>query len=80
MSKEAYKRAIQDCRAAIARERESKKRDNARIAAAIKSTKSADGKARLRKDKISVAARHDRTIEGYKKRIEMYQRSMKSCK
>lgn len=80
MSKESYKRAIQDCRAAIAREREHKKKDNARIAASIKSTSSAEGKARLRKEKISVAARHDKAIEGYKKRIEMYQRSMKACK
>ena len=80
MSKEYYKKAIQDCRAAIAREREQKKKDNARIAASIKSTSSPEGKARYRKDKISVAARHDFVIEGYKKRVEMYQRSLKSCK
>ena len=46
MSKEYYKKAIQDCRAAIAREREQKKKDNARIAASIKSTSSPEGKAR----------------------------------
>ena len=78
MGKEQYKKAIQDCRAAVDREREQKKKDNARIAALIKSTSSPEGKARYRKDKISVAARHDANIEGYKRRIEMYQRSLKN--
>lgn len=80
MSKEHYKKAIQDCRAAIAREREQKKKDNARIAASIRSTSSPEGKARHRKDKIEVAARHDREIENLKRRIEQYQRSLKACK
>ena len=80
MSKEYYKKAIIDARANIAREREQKKKDNARIAASIKSTSSPEGKARYRKDKISVAARHDANIERYKKQIEMYQRSLKACK
>lgn len=80
MSKEHYKKAIQDCRAAIAREREQKKKDNARIAASIRSTSSPEGKARYRKDKIEVAARHDREIENLKRRIEQYQRSLKACK
>lgn len=80
MSKEYYKKAIQDCRAAIARERENKKKDNERIAASIRSTSSPEGKARYRKDKISVAARHDAVIESLKRRIEQYQRSLKACK
>jgi outer membrane PBP1 activator LpoA protein len=80
MSKEYYKKAIIDARAAIAREREQKKKDNARIAASIRSTSSPEGKARYRKDKVSVAARHDAVIEGLKRRIESYQQSMRACK
>ena len=37
MSKESIKKTIIDLRASIAREREQKKKDNARIAAIIKS-------------------------------------------
>ena len=80
MSKEYYKKAIIDCQAKNAREREQKKRDNARIAAAIKSSHTTQGKAQLRKDKVSVAARHDANIERYKRQLEGYRRSLKSCK
>ena len=39
MSKESIKKTIIDLRASIAREREQKKKDNARIAASIKSAR-----------------------------------------
>ena len=80
MSKESIKKTIIDLRASIAREREQKKKDNARIAASIKSATSPSTKAGYRKDKIDVAARHDRAIEGYKRRIETIQRELKNMK
>lgn len=78
MSKEYYKKCIIYARANIAREREMKKKDNARIAAYIKSATSPAGKARYRKDKVDVAARHDANIERYKRQIESYKQSLKN--
>lgn len=80
MSKEYYKKAIIDLRARIANEREAKKRDNARYAGYVKSASSPTSKAYYRKEKISAAARHDSTIENYKRMIEQHQRSLKSCR
>ncbi len=80
MGKEQYRKRIIDLRAQIAKEREAKKKDNERIAGYIKSSTTPDGKARYRKDKVSVAARHDAAIERYKKQIEIEQRNMKNCK
>jgi len=80
MSKDYYRKAIIDCRAAIARERELKKKDNESYARSIKNAGSPSMKATYRKNKIDRAAYHDRHIEEYKKRIESYQRSLKACK
>lgn len=70
MSKEYYKKKIIDLRAAIAREKEEKKRDNERYARYIKSATSPSSKASWRKSKIDAAASHDRDIERYKREIE----------
>jgi len=80
MSKESIRKSIVDVRAYIAREREQKKKDNARLAAAIKAATSPTSKASYRKSKIDTAARHDRAIESYKRRIEQLQRDLKNCK
>ena len=70
MSKEYYKKKIIDLRAAIAKEKEQKKRDNERYAALIKGASSPSSKASYRKSKIDAAASHDRDIERYKRQIE----------
>ena len=70
MSVEYYKRQIIDIRSSILREKESKKRDNASMAAHIKSASSADNKAYLRKERIAKAASHDATIERLKSKLE----------
>ena len=80
MGKEYYRKAIIDCRAAIARERENKKKDNERYAAYIRNASTPSSKATYRKQKVDASARHDREIENLKKRIESYQRSMKACR
>ena len=80
MSKESIRKSIIDLRANIARERELKKKDNQRIAGYVRSATTPASKARYRKDKIDVAARHDRNIETYKRRIESLQRDLKNCK
>ena len=79
MSKEYYKKKIIDLRAYIAREKESKKRDNERYASLIKGASSPSSKASYRKQKIDAAARHDRNIESYKRQIESAKDSLRRC-
>ena len=57
-------------RARLAKERETKKKDNERYATSIKNTKVASTKASYRKMKIDRAASYDRQIESIKKQIE----------
>lgn len=80
MSKEYYKKKIVDLRAAIAKEREAKKKDNANYAQLIKSAKSISSKASYKKNKIDRAAQHDRNIERYKQQIEYAKRDLKNAK
>ena len=80
MSKEYYKKRIIDLRADIAREKESKKRDNEYYARMIKSASSPSSKAMYRKSKIDKAAYHDRQIESYKRQIESAKESLKRCR
>ena len=56
MSKEYYKKRIIDLRAAMAKEKEAKKRDNETYAGYIKRASSAEYKASYRKQKIDRAA------------------------
>lgn len=70
MSVEYYRKLIIDLRARLAKERETKKKDNERYATSIKNTKVASTKASYRKMKIDRAAAHDRQIESIKKQIE----------
>lgn len=70
MSKEYYKKRIIDLRADIAKEKEAKKRDNERYADMIKRASTPSSKASYRKSKIDAAARHDSSIESYKRQIE----------
>lgn len=80
MSKEYYKKRIIDLRASMAREKESKKRDNEYYARMIKSASSPSSKASYRKNKIDTAARHDRNIDSYKRQIESAKDSLKRCR
>ena len=80
MSKEYYKKCIIDDRAQIAKERERKKKDNARYAALIKSARDTATKANYRKSKIDVAARHDAAILRLKKIMQCHQDNLKRCK
>ena len=80
MSKESYKKRIIDLRASMAREKESKKRDNEYYARMIKSASSPSSKASYRKNKIDTAARHDRNIDSYKRQIESAKDSLKRCR
>ena len=80
MSKEYYKKKIIDLRASIAREKESKKRDNENYSRWIKNASSPSTKASYRKSKIDAAARHDRQIEYLKREIESAKDSLKRCK
>ena len=80
MSKEYYKKRIIDLRARIARERESKKRDNETYARLIKNTSSTSSKASYRKAKIDRATSHDRTIESLKREIESARTALKRYK
>ena len=80
MSKEYYKKRIIDLRADIAREKESKKRDNENYARWIKNASSPSTKASYRKSKIDAAARHDRQIEYLKRQIESAKDSLKRCR
>lgn len=80
MSKEYYKKKIIDLRAAIAKEKEAKKRDNENYARYIKNASSPSSKASYRKSKIDAAARHDRQIEYLKRQIESAKDSLKRCR
>lgn len=72
-NKAYYRKQIVDKRAALAKEREAKKRDNESYARMIKSTTSLSGKASYRKSKIDRAAAHDRRIESLKVEIARLQ-------
>lgn len=80
MSKESLKKRIIDLRASIAKEREAKKRDNARYADLIKGTSNPNSKASYRKSKIDHAHSHDMRIESYKSQIERTRDELKRCK
>lgn len=77
MSKEYYRKRIIDLRAQIAKERESKKKDNAYYAERIKSVSSISSKASYRKSKVDRAASHDRRIESLKRDIERAREQLK---
>lgn len=70
MSVEYYRKQLITLREKVAKERENKKKDNARYAQMIKSTSSATSKASYRKSKIDRAASHDRQIDSLKRQIE----------
>ncbi len=70
MSVEYYKKKLVDLRSDLAKEKESKKKDNERYAGLIKSASSPSSKASYRKSKIDHAASHDRRIESLKREIE----------
>lgn len=80
MSKEYYRKRIIDLRASIAKERESKKRDNASYSNSINNSSSPSSKAYYRKQKIDRAAYHDRQIEYYKRQIESAKDSLSRLK
>lgn len=80
MSKEYYKKRIIDLRASIAKERETKKKDNAYYTNLIKKTSTPSVKATYRKSKIDRAASHDRRIESLKRDIENAKASLKRIK
>lgn len=80
MSKEFYKKKIIDLRAAIAKEREQKKKDNEYYARMIKSASTPASKANYRKSKVDKAAYHDRNVESYKRQIESAKENLKRCK
>ena len=79
MSKEYYKKRIIDLRAALAKEKEAKKRDNEKYAGWIKNASSPSSKASYRKSKIDAAASHDRRIESIKREIESNKERLKRC-
>ena len=77
MSKEYYRKKIIDLRADLAKEKEAKKRDNARYADLIKRASTPSSKASYRKQKVDYAARHDSRIESLKRQIESAKESLK---
>lgn len=79
MSKEYLKKRLVDLRAQLAKEREAKKKDNAKWAGYIKNASPAS-KPGYRKSKISAAASHDRRIESLKKDIERTRADLKRAK
>lgn len=70
MSVEYYKKQLISLRERVAKERENKKKDNARYAEQIKRASTTSSKATYRKNKIDKAAYHDRQIESLKRQIE----------
>ncbi len=80
MSLEYYKKQMIDLRAAVAKEKEDKKKDNERYAGYIKNASSTTSKASYRKSKIDAAARHDRTLESLKNRIESCKANIASAR
>lgn len=79
MSKEFYKKKLVDLRAKLAKEKEDKKKDNARIAEYIKKASPAS-KDSYKKRKIDTATSHDRKIESLKKEIERTTEALKRAK
>ena len=77
MSKEYYKKKIVDLRAHLLKEKEAKKKDNARYADLIKGASSANTKASYRKRKIDAAVGHDRKIESIKRLIDSAKDNLK---
>lgn len=80
MGKEYYRKQIIDLRARVAREREAKKRYNARYAQLVRQSTSLSSKTSYRRSKISASAAHDRNIESLKRQIVSAQRSLKLCR
>ncbi len=76
MSVEYYRKKLVDLRSDLAKEKDAKKRDNARYADLVKSASSPSSKASYRKQKIDHAASHDRRIESLKRQIESAKESL----
>ena len=76
MSVEYYKKKLIDLRSDLAKEKETKKRDNERYAEYIKNASTPSSKASYRKQKIDHAASHDRRIESIKRDIERAKESL----
>ena len=70
MSKEYYKKKIIDLRAALDKEKEDKKKDNAHYSDMIKKASTPSSKALYRKNKVDKTAYHDNKIESLKRQIE----------
>lgn len=70
MSKEYYKKKIIDLRAALDKEKEAKKKDNAHYSDMIKKVSTPSSKALYRKNKVDKTAYHDNKIESLKRQIE----------
>ena len=71
MSVEYYRKKLIDLRAAVKKEQEAKKKDNAYYADRVKAASTPSSKATYRKSKIDHAASHDRRIASLKHEIEM---------
>lgn len=78
-NKDYYRKTIIDLRTRIAKERESKKKDNEYYARLIKRSSSLSIKAMYRKAKINKATYHDKRIEDLKRRIENAKKALKRC-
>jgi hypothetical protein len=76
MSVEYYRKKLVDLRSDLAKEKDAKKRDNARYADLVKNASSPSSKASYRKQKIDHAASHDRRIESLKREIESAKESL----
>lgn len=76
MSVEYYRKRLVDLRSDLAKEKDAKKRDNARYASLIKSASTPSSKASYRRQKIDYAASHDRRIESLKRQIESAKESL----
>ena len=76
MSVEYYRKKLVDLRSDLAKEKDAKKRDNARYADLVKNASSPSSKASYRKQKIDHTASHDRRIESLKREIESAKESL----
>lgn len=76
MSVEYYRKRLVDLRSDLAKEKDAKKRDNARYASLIKSASTPSSKASYRRQKIDHAASHDRRIESLKRQIASARESL----
>ena len=70
MSVEYYRKRLIDLRAAMTKEKEAKKKDNAHYADLIKRAATTAQKTSYRKSKVDRAGSHDRRIESLKAEIE----------